>query len=174
MPCSCGKPGRVKLSYTQLTYCKNCFLRLIQHRAQKELRQKAYFKGKDRAAILKDQGKEYFIANWLFEQIFENRLQLRAVKSFGNVRGKKILPSSLDREIKRRLDPFITGKPSPDEKLLRFPTSLLEEEVIQTCKLIGYKKIKKDPPHPLIDPLEKRSPGTKFALYQSFQEIDSS
>lgn len=171
MNCICGKPGRIRLSYTQIRYCKNCFLRLIQHRVQKDLRQKKFFKGRDTVYLLNDGSKEFFIAKWLLEEIFEKRMKIHLVKAFKNVRGKKVRPTHLDREAGLQLDFFLTGKKQKKEPALRFPSAVLEEEIIQLCYLLGYKKVKKDAQHPLIQAMEKRYPGTLFGLHKTFQEL---
>ncbi|MEK6963717.1 MAG: hypothetical protein AABX70_04775 [Nanoarchaeota archaeon] len=173
MNCICGKAGRVKLSYTQIQYCKDCFLKLILHRVKKELRQKKWFKGRDTVYLLNDKSKEYFIARWLLEEVFEKRMKIYSVQAFGKLGGKKIRPSNLDREVTLRLDPFLTGKKFKQDKLLHFPFNVTEEEVIQSCKLLGYKykKLKQDNVHPLIQAMERRYPGTLFGLYRTFQEI---
>ncbi len=171
MNCTCGKPGTVKLSYTQLWYCKSCFTRLIRHRVQKDLRQKKWFKGHDTVYLLNDGSKEHFIARKLLETIFEHRMKVHSVKTFSKVRGKKIRPSNLDREVTRKFERFLTEEKPAKDTAFHFPSAVLEEEMVQLCHLLGYKKVKKDRRHPLLEAMEKRYPGTLFGLYRSFHEL---
>ncbi len=144
---------------------------MILHRVKKDLRQKKLFKGKDTAYLLNDESKEFFMAKWLLEEIFEKRMKIHTVKTFNKVRGKKVLPSNLEREVTLRLEPFLTGKRYKKDSLIHFPFNLTEEEIIQASKLLGYKRIQQDTVHPLIQAMEKRYPGTLFGLYRTFQEI---
>ncbi|NQU98063.1 hypothetical protein HQ533_01225 [Candidatus Woesearchaeota archaeon] len=162
----CRQKASIKLSYTKREYCDKCFLKLIEKRVRKDIRINKKIKEKT-IELLNDNSKEFFIAKTLLNNIFGKHLAIKEVK---NPSKETIIPTNLDREVKRNLKNYLENKNNKKDhkKIL---DNVLEEEIIFLCKVKKIKVSKKEGKNSLIEEVEKEYPGTKFALARSFEKI---
>lgn len=165
----CGKKSSIKLSYTKRKYCKDCFMKLIEKRVRKDIRQDKDIKPGKTIELLNDGSKEFKITKLFLKNIFEKNLEVKEVKE---TREKTFIPTNMDREVNHELEVYLKNKSyeSNGKKLL---DNVLEEEIIHICKIknISYEKTTKD--NPLLRGLEQKYPDTKFGLAKSFKNIFS-
>ncbi|MFH1589120.1 MAG: hypothetical protein ABIB43_00970 [archaeon] len=158
----------IKLSYTKKIHDKNSFLKMIEKRVRKDLRINKKIEPK-KVELLVNGSKESLMTKVLLENIFGKHLQITEVKKATN---KTLIPTNLDSEIENNLDVYLKNK-QPIKNKLKILDNVLEEEIIIFCKLknIKIRKIKKE--NSLIESIDKKYPGTKFALAKSFEKIFS-
>ncbi len=166
---NCSKQAKIRLSYTKRIYCNNCFLKIIEKRVRKELRIKKYFKPNENIFLFNDNSKEYFVAKYLLNNIFEKHLNLKETKN-KNIKGKLLIPTNLDREIKNKLNSYLENT-AVEKTNIKILYNILEEEIINFCKIKGFKINNKDETNNLIEEIEKTHPGSKFSLSKSFENL---
>lgn len=157
----CKKPGRITLSYTPRRYCTDHFLELIEKRIRKETRKRGLIKPNNSYILLRKKDKETAIAHHFLARIFGKNITLKT-------KGKEatIIPTNLDREINAFLNTYLENKPLKKQKGIFFLDNVLDEELMIIAKILKIPA-KSEPKHQLIEAIEKKHPGMKFALNRS-------
>jgi len=151
----------IKLSYSQNSHTKEQFLELMRKRARKELKELIL---KKQILLFDDGSKEFRVAKYFLEQILKRNVSLKTTKKKSP---KTLAPTNLDREINAFFEAFISNKQyKPGRKLL---SSVTEEEIIFICKILKFPVGKTEKKNEFIERLEKKHPGTKFAMYKSMR-----
>ena len=171
---SCNKKAEIKLSYTDRQYCNSCFLRLIESRVRKELRKDKIIKAKETLFIINDRSKEYYITKYFLKRIFGNYLSVKDLKDKGRTTNNKIIiPWNMDRELSARLREYFSNKaPNIRKNQVYLLKCVIDEELMIVARILGITG-KKEPYDEFIEKIEKKYPGIKFSLYQSFEHLKS-
>lgn len=160
------KKQQIKLSYTNINYDEKTFLTMIEKRVRKDLRINKKIKSKT-ILLLNDGSKEFRMAKQLLQSIFGENFEIKIVKK---IEKNVLVPTSLDRKIKKNLEVYLQNK-KIETKKLNILNNVLEEEIILFCKLKKIKIGKVEAKLSLIESIEATHPGTKFALAKSFENI---
>lgn len=163
----CNGTGRVKLSYSQIVYCDEHFLEIIEKRTRKELRESS-ITPKGEYEIYKEESNEYKLAKYFLDKVFKGRLNIKEVKE---TNPETIRPTSLDREAEEFLKSFLEDK-EYKPKGIPFMRSILEEEIKEVCRILNMKYKERERMKEL-DSFEEKYPGTKFSLLKSLKELES-
>ncbi|MFH1770477.1 MAG: hypothetical protein ABH828_02880 [archaeon] len=161
-----NKKEKIQLTYTTINYSEQGFLTMIEKRVRRDIRINKKVKG-NIIEILNDKSKEFFMTKLLLENIFGKRLKIMEVKKSSK---KTIVPTNLDREIKKKLEKYLKNKKTKKENI-KILNNVLEEEIIIFCKLHRIKIVNKEEKNGFIESIEKTQPGTKFAMAKSFEKI---
>lgn len=178
----CNKESTINFKHLG-NLCDNCFINIIQKRVKKELRNKWNFKKDQRILIVENDTKEGKVNVYLAQLITNKLPALIDIKN--NVDLDKeldnydiiFIPWSLDNEVEEFLSEvfkneiFISKYKSKVIKLLR---GLSEEEIEMIAKIknISFIEEEKSELEKFIENIEKKYPGSKFALLKSKEIID--
>lgn len=192
----CNNQGKIKLSHTKAPYCNNCFIKYIEKRVRKDLRLGKYFKPNDTIYLFNDNTKEYFVTKFFLEEIFHKNLKIREIKKLDSVpdAGIIIVPTNLDRELNVKFIEFASNKLNNINKInetnknssnktnetkitaegnvVKLLRTVLEEEIIELCKLKKFPIRNYEPKNELIEKINKDFPETKFSMMNAFEEMD--
>jgi hypothetical protein len=161
----CKKRATVSLSYTPRRYCDRDFLILLGKRVRKNIRMRKEILPKKRY-VLKGGGKELAIARYFLKDVFGEHLLL--VRS----RGKMIIPTNMDRENARNLAGFLENRNLPKKNGILFLDDVLDEEMCIIARILRIRG-GKEKSHQLIDDIDRKHPGSRFALKQSLDGVKS-
>ena len=183
----CGKLGKVKVQ--NLIACENCFLKIIEKRVRKEIRLKKLIRKNDRILIINDSTAEYFVSEYLLENIIKD-LPVKITLSKQNYKlgdvisgeyDKIIVPWNADKEdeyflknIFENQEAKYTGHYRIKDKTyikLLLPVLQAEIEIFAKIKGLKFKTRKKTKISEMLDKLEKEYPEVKFSLLKSSQEL---
>ena len=117
--------------------------------------------------LLNDDSKEFRVAKQLLKNIFGSHKTIKEVKKLTK---ETLTPTNLDREIKLQLESYLNNK-KYQKKTLCILDNVLEEEIITFCRIKKLAIGKKEEKNKLIENIEKKYHGTKFALSKSFEKI---
>tara|TARA_B100000315_G_C14575477_1_gene587684 strand:- start:2570 stop:2995 length:426 start_codon:yes stop_codon:yes gene_type:complete len=141
---------------------------MIEKRIRKDLRINK--KIGEKINLLHDDSKEFRIARLFLKNIFGSYKKIIEVKKANK---KTLIATNLDREIKKHLESYLKNETFRKNNNNNVLNNVLEEEIIKVCQIkklsIGKKEIKNE----LIETIEKKYSGTKFALAKSFEKIIS-
>ncbi|MBC8500622.1 MAG: hypothetical protein ISS25_00890 [Nanoarchaeota archaeon] len=163
----CGRKATINLSYDKRNYCDSCFLKMIEKRVRKDIRTSNKIEPRGSVKLLNDDSKEFFLTKQLLKNIFGKHLTIKEVKKASK---ETLIPTNLDREVKEKLEIYLENKKEkPSRKKILH--NVLEEEIIEMCRIKKIKIGKKEKKNSLIESIEKPYPGTKFALAKSLKKI---
>jgi hypothetical protein len=157
----CKKPGRITLSYTPRRYCNDHFIYLVEKRIRKETRKRGLIKANNSYIIQKNKDKETVIALHFLSQIFGKQITLKTTG-----KGKRIIPTNLDRECQTFLNTYLENKKAKKQAGILFLDNVLDEELMHIAKILKIPA-RPEPKHQIIEAIEKKHPGMKFALNRS-------
>lgn len=174
----CKNQGKIKLSHTKAPYCNNCFIKYVEKRVRKDLRLGKYFKPNDVVYLFDDNTKEYFVTKFFLEEIFHKNLKIREVSKIESAKGILIIPTNLDRELNNKFVEFTSNKNNKTNitaggKVVKLLSTVLEEEIIELCKLKGFPIRNYDIKNEFIEKINKEFPETKFSMMNAFEEMDN-
>jgi len=163
------KTNKIKLSYVNREYSPGKFLHYIEQRVRKDIRINKDIRPKDTIYLFNDDSKEFKIAKHFLRSIFGNNIDLKETKS-KSVKGKLVVPTNLEREASENLRNFL-GNTNKEQLCTLILDNVLEEEIVEVCKILKIKAEKSEKTHVLIEKMEESYPGTKFSLHNSFQKL---
>jgi len=166
---NCQAKATISLSYLDRHYCTKCFSEMIEKRVRKDIRINKKAGKEKEISLFNDKSKEFCVAKYILESVFSKSKVLKLVKKVGN---KTFVATNLDREVKSKLEEYLKGKKKKDIKGAKILNNVTEEEIIQFCKIKNFKIGKKESKNNLIEGIENKYPGTKFALGKSFTRIE--
>jgi hypothetical protein len=155
---------KIKLSYSHKPYTEEQFLELIRKRVRKELKG---LKPKKQLVLYNDGSKEFKVAKHFLQHILKQNTALKITKK---KHPKVVQPTNLDREISAFFTAFTqNNRYKPGRKIL---SSVTEEEIVCVCKMLKFPIGKKEKKNSFIEKLERKHPGTKFAIYKSMRFLE--
>lgn len=163
--------------------CNICFLKIIEKRAKKALRNKWTFKKDQKILIIEDDTKEGKVNAYLAKLITNKFPALVDIKNNINM-NKEIdnydiifIPWSLDNEVEEFLSSVFQNeilKSKYESKVIKLLKGLSEEEIEIIAKIKNFNFIEREKSEikKFIENIEKRYPGSKFALLKSKEIIE--
>ncbi|MFH1916433.1 MAG: hypothetical protein ABIJ21_04155 [Nanoarchaeota archaeon] len=158
---SCKRPATVRLSYTPARYCDKHFLYHIEKRVRKHLREKKEIRANETYVLKPTKTKEYAIAQHFLKSIFKSHITLKKKGS-----EKEIIPTNLDKENSQFIEMYLQGKIKKMKKEILILEDVMNEELMQIARILKIPA-KPEAQHPIIAAMEKKHPGTQFALRKS-------
>jgi hypothetical protein len=151
-------------------YCARHYLEHIEKRVRKDIRIRKILSTKKTYYLLASTTKEYALAQYFLDRIFNKHLKLIPVKAIPTkiaARSATIVPTNLDREVNRNLKYFLEKKPFPKDQHILFLDHVLDDEMLIVCRILKIHHSTREQRNPLFAALEEKHPGTTFALKKS-------
>ena len=169
---------------TKHTYCRKCFLHIIEKRIRKNIRINIGFKKDDKILVMEPICKyiinkfskiieihyisksKFKIKNWN-ENVYKNKLLLEFIKK--NKIKYTFIPQTIDEKIHPYLNSLFKGEKLKtilnNKKIYPLFNKITSEELLRFC---NYRKIKylqkKSKINEFLNNLENKYPGTKFSI----------
>jgi hypothetical protein len=171
------------------TYCKKCFLHIVEKRIRKNIRINIGFKKNDRVLIMEPICKHFIskfsnliniqyipkskfgIKKWN-DKIYINKLLIEYINN--NKIKYTFIPLTINNEVSLYIESLFKGlKPKSinnKNKIYQLFNTITSEELLRFC---NYKKIKYIPEkskiNDFINDIEKRYPGTIFSMKHAIE-----
>ncbi len=163
--------------------CDNCFIDVVEKRVKKELRNKWKFKKDQRILIIEDETKEGKVSSYLAKLVTKDLPLFIEIKKNIDLNKESdnydviFIPWSLDNEIQSFLGNIFGNKEielEKNNKIIKLLKNLSEEEIEMVAKVKNISFIKKEVSElkQFIENIEKKYPGSKFALLKSKDIIE--
>ncbi|MEK6968396.1 MAG: hypothetical protein AABX51_07250 [Nanoarchaeota archaeon] len=163
---SCGKNNGLE----GREFCRNCFLRSVEHRIKKELR----LIKKDSIILQVDESAASKVLEQVISQVFEN--SKRTIKKVAKPVENAFVPVTLDEINAEFLKSILFRKTSGKKgERLKFPLArVTSEECEEYCRIKGIKHEprNKDEIQKLLGEIEKTYSGTHFSLKSTREKLD--
>jgi uncharacterized protein (UPF0147 family) len=161
----CTKKG----TYSTLdkAYCERHFVTAIEKRVRKDLRVHKKISTKKTYTILDTRTKEKAIATRMLASIFGEHLHVKKTKK---ITKNTIIPTNLDREINKKLAFFLEKKKVKPQQGILILDNVTDDEQMVLAKIWKIPG-KPEPKNPLVMAIEKKHPGTVFALKKSLDQV---
>ncbi len=161
--------------------CNGCFLEQIEKRVRKELRENDWVKKNERILLVKDNSKEFFVTECLFNSILKEfplnveTVETEILSDKLDKYDKILIPWDMDDEISIFLNEIFNNErygKAPD-KIIKLLKNVSDKEVELFAKLKGFTfgQKNKTPLQEAMNLLEKKYPGSKFALLNAQKQI---
>ena len=151
-------------------------LSTIEKRVKKDIRLNNLFKKGEKVLVIDDNTKESFLTLYLLKKITKGLdLKIDVKKDVGDSEkyDKILLPADADdvaEEFMLKITQNKEKKKVP--KTILFLKSVLDSEVAECAKELGYEcKNEKDESY-LLDKIEAKYPGSKFGFLKSVKMLD--
>lgn len=152
--------------FTKQEYSKQDFLKLIEHRIRKEIRQNSLLSTKQNYILKEQNSLQSQVLKHFLTQIFQGRLSLN---------GTKIIETDyLELFITKKLNVFLEGA-EPNyllEKLISPLRSITEHEVTEVSKILSLNGTFEPVQQDLIELLQTKYSQTKPSFLKSFSNIE--
>ncbi len=158
--CSCGKPADTDFSHLK-PLCKGCFVELINRRARKALKDTSW-PTKGQKVFIEDNPS----AKALFKAVIKNLpIEYAPIEQAELV----IIGKTADDEAEDFLNQLFEGKLKEKIKAVNILSNITAAELEKYCEFenIAFTKTDKSVLRTKLEALEKRYPGTIFALQKS-------
>ncbi|MAE13128.1 hypothetical protein CMO92_01060 [Candidatus Woesearchaeota archaeon] len=168
MNCRCGKKAEIDLSYESDGVCRHCFLKRMERRVRKEIRDKDV--GSWKKICLYDLGgASVGLAEHFLKKIFHERIPVERVSSPNG--SCTLTPVSADRVGSFLLESFLRDEVCKNI-VQGFLTSVSEEEIRIANDLLGLEKREVFHISEFQREMEKSLPGTAFGLRKSWEFLE--
>lgn len=150
-------------------YCNNCFPELLERRAKKELSDSGWPKKGDKILVLDDGTIVSSVSLYILKGLLKGFPAEIVSEGDHDI---KIIPWTADQEIEEFFKKIMEKEESPknsDVKLLRKALYEEVEHYAEIKNIAGDRRVKTQVQE-LVDKLEKRYPGTKFATLKASEE----
>jgi len=156
----------VHSDFTMQDYSNQDFLRLIEHRIRKEIRQNDFISLKKSYQLKEQTTLQSQVLLYFLKQIFHERLDLSA--------GELITTDYLELFILKKLQVFLDNK-NPDillEKSIIPFRCITEHEMLETAKILSLKGDFTPVNQEMISSLQKKYPQSKPSFLKSFSSVE--
>ncbi len=161
--------------------CNGCFLEQIEKRVRKELRKSNWIRKNDKVLLIINENKESFVTEYLFNSILKNfpinveKEKTETIASKLDRYDRIVIPWNMDDEATLFLNEIFENESYDNvpDKVVKLLRNVSDKEVGLFAKLKGFpveEPIKTNLER-AMDKLEKKYPGSKFALIKAKKQL---
>ena len=152
--------------FTKQDYSNQDFLRLIEHRIRKEIRQHHLLSTKETYQLEETTSLQSQVLTHFLKQIFHDRLDLS--------QGKIISTDYLELFITKKLDVFLEAKQTDElfDQEITPLRSITEHEIQEVAKILSLEGEFVPVNQEIIESLQNKYPQTKPSFLKSFTHIN--